>query len=101
MSLRAEGAARKLYRMRVKEELMTSENETKTLGSLIKGIRFAMLTTVGEDGALYSRPMATQKTKFDGTLWFFTNDQSPKALQLLHDRHVNVAYAEPIENTYV
>ena len=31
----------------------------KTLGELIKDIKFAMLTTVEDDGSLRSRPMAT------------------------------------------
>ena len=33
----------------------------KTLGALIKDIKFAMLTTVEDDGSLRSRPMATQQ----------------------------------------
>ena len=40
----------------------------ETIGDLIKDIRVAMLTTVEADGALRSRPMATQSTPFDGEL---------------------------------
>jgi general stress protein 26 len=51
----------------------TRNNEdVEKLAKLIKGIKFAMLTTALPDGSLRSRPMATQNTAFDGTLWFFT-----------------------------
>ena len=34
------------------------DDAIKTLQGLLKGIKFAMLTTVAEDGSLRSRPMA-------------------------------------------
>jgi general stress protein 26 len=71
------------------------------LGKLIKGIKFAMLTTAEADGSLRSRPMATQRTKFDGRLWFFTKESSPKVKEVRGDRHVNVSYADPDDQNYV
>lgn len=47
----------------------------KKLGELITDIKFAMLTTVEQDGSLRSRPMATQQVEFDGDLWFFHRRQ--------------------------
>ena len=73
----------------------------KKLASLIKDIRFAMLTTVCPDGTLRSRPMATQREEFDGVLWFFTDDQSAKVYEIENDKHVNVSYADPDANSYV
>lgn len=71
------------------------------LGKLIKGIKFAMLTTAEADGSLRSRPMATQRAAFGGTLWFFTRASSHKVEDVRRERHVNVAYADPGDNAYV
>lgn len=71
------------------------------LHEMIKGIRIAMLTTVARDGALHSRPMATQETGFDGTLWFFTGQDSAKAEEVAEHRAVNVSYANPEDHRYV
>lgn len=73
----------------------------KKLRELIKDIKFAMLTTVEEDGTLHSRPMATQHSEFDGDLWFFTNAKAPKVDEVQHNQHVNVSYSEPNDQKYV
>lgn len=67
----------------------------------IKGIKIAMLTTSDQDGALRSRPMATQDTEFDGTLWFFTREESAKVDSIEAHQKVNLAYADPSGNRYV
>ncbi len=77
------------------------ENDIQKLGELIKDVKIAMLTTLDEDGGLRSRPMATQKTEFDGTLWFFTRASSPKVDEVEQEHQVNVSYAAPDSNTYV
>ncbi len=80
----------------------TDHNENiKKVRELIKDIRFAMLTTIEEDGTLRSRPMATQEVEFDGDLWFFTYGGAPKVDEIQHDQHVNVSYAEPKDQKYV
>lgn len=71
------------------------------LGELIRDIQIAMLTTIGGDGILHSRPMATQKTPFDGDLWFFTAASSLKVDELHEHRQVNLNYADPKGNRYV
>jgi general stress protein 26 len=68
---------------------------------LIEDIHFAMLVTTGPDGALRARPMATLKTNFDGDLWFFTDDDSPKVDEIIEEHHVCVAFAEPNKQQYV
>jgi len=45
--------------------------------------------------------MQTQEAEFDGNLWFFTDDSSPKAEEILRDRHVNVTYSNPNRQIYV
>jgi general stress protein 26 len=77
------------------------EAEVKKVAELIKGIKFAMLTTAEEDGSLRSRPMATQQLEFDGTLWFFTSSATAKVSEINRDRHVNVSFADPDRQVYV
>lgn len=60
-----------------------------------------MLTTVTPDGALRSRPMATQQVRDDGELWFILSDSSAKARDLQEEHAVNVAYADVGRHRYV
>jgi general stress protein 26 len=48
------------------------------------------------------RPMRAVSTKnFDGTLWFFTDQPSPKAEEVRHDPRVLLAYSDPSKQNYV
>jgi len=60
-----------------------------------------MLTTADSDGSLRSRPMMTQKTEFDGQLWFFTGVNSAKTDEVEREDQVNLSYADPGSETYV
>lgn len=83
---------------------MSHQEATTALEQLrekIKGIRIAMLTTIDEDGALHSRPMATQEVETDGDLWFFTAAGSTKAGEVGRDQRVNLSYADPDDQRYV
>jgi len=80
---------------------MTREEMLQKVGDLIKDIKMAMLTTEAEDGVLRSRPMATQNSPFDGTLWFFTSASSGKVGELDWNPEVNLSYAEPSDTKYV
>ena len=76
-------------------------NNVKKVAELIKDIRIAMLTTVGEDEAMHSRPMGTQNTEFDGTLWFFTQLVSGKTHDLEKNSKINLAYSSDKDHRYV
>jgi general stress protein 26 len=71
------------------------------VAELIKDINVAMMTTEAEDGLLHSRPMATQKTEFDGTLWFFTGLSTGKVSEIDWNPEVNLSYAEPSDTRFV
>ena len=73
----------------------------KHLGSLIKDIKIAMVTTVDKDGRLHSRPMATQENTFDGQLYFFVRTGTATESEVVTDQHVNVSYSEPSRQVYV
>jgi len=77
------------------------DSDIKHLADLMKSIKFAMLTTVEEDGSLHSRPMTTQAVEFDGDLWFFTRVSSPKVWEAAGHREVNVAFADPAKSKFI
>lgn len=68
---------------------------------MIKGIKFAMLTTMEEDGSLHSRPMTTQDSEFDGDLWFFTRINSPKVWESQQHRQVSVTFEDPGKSKFI
>jgi general stress protein 26 len=68
---------------------------------LVKGIKYAMLTTRSNDGHLRSRPMYTQDAEFEGEIWFFTDGSSGKVDEIHQYPEVNVAYSKPESNTFL
>ena len=80
---------------------LTGNDGMEKIGSLIEDIRFAMMTTAAKDGSFDSRPMATQKTKFDGTVWFLTAQDSRKVKEIIEDSHISLLYADPSNAKYV
>lgn len=83
------------------DETKSREEQIAKLAELIKGIKFAMLTTVEEDGSLRSRPMEARAQEFDGDLWFFTRASAPKVEEVEREQNVNVSFADPNEQHYV
>jgi len=79
----------------------THSDDVKKLAELIQDINMAMLTTVDKDGSLRSRPMSVQEKEFDGNLWFFTQDNSPKADEIQREHEVNLSFSKPEDNRYV
>ncbi|MCA0145708.1 pyridoxamine 5'-phosphate oxidase family protein [Blastococcus sp. LR1] len=68
---------------------MTTE-DTRKVAELIKGERFAFLTTIAPGGKLTSRPMTLQEVEFDGDLWFFAERGSHPVLHIAATPQVNV-----------
>jgi general stress protein 26 len=82
-------------------EHITPPGEVRKLAEEIRGIRFAMLTTVEADGTLRSRPMAALGPSTEAELWFLTRADSPKVDEIARERHVNLSYASPAEDRFV
>ena len=77
------------------------QEDHQKLWDKIKDLRVTMMTTTEADHSLRSRPMYTQQAEFDGQLWFFTKDNAPKTDEIESDRHINLAYANPNDDTYI
>jgi general stress protein 26 len=70
------------------------DDDLDVITGIMRSARFATVTTHGDGGSLVSRPLAVLDHDFEGTVWFFTQDPSPKTAELARDAHVNVAYAD-------
>lgn len=55
---------------------MADEDPRETLAELLRGFRFAMVTTVDPAGKLTARPLTVQEAEFDGDLWFIVGRDS-------------------------
>jgi len=75
--------------------VLSREDGVAKIAGMIKDIQIAMLTTVGADGTLHSRPMATQRTPFDGELLFLTGEDSGKVHEIEQESEVALTYVDP------
>ncbi len=75
--------------------------EVAQLAGLIRDIKVAMLTTTVKGDGMRSRPMFTQDTPFDGTLWFMTSASAPVVSEIYDDAEVLLTYAHPGAQSYV
>ena len=81
----------------------TTETDHQKLWELIKDIKFGMFTHRHAGGMLHSQPLTTQNKALDegATLYFFVPRQGEVAQHVLEDDHVNIAYANPGDDSYV
>ena len=70
---------------------------TKTLSDIsdaMADIDFCMLVTRAEDGSLGGRPMSNnQEVAYEGTSWFFTDDDTRMTDDIARDASVGLTYA--------
>lgn len=83
------------------QKVLTGREGMAKIGELIKDVRICMMVTAGADGSMDARPMATQKTEFDGTVWFLTRQESAKVEEMQSDSHVTLVYSDPKGENYV
>lgn len=80
----------------------TQQEKLDKVDALINDIGIGMFTTTDVDtGHLYSRPMAQQGGLDDGSLYFFTYQDSSKVDEFQDDRQVNVAFGCPKDSKFV
>jgi general stress protein 26 len=73
---------------------ITTEEALRQIYAKIEGIKYAMITSIGQDGLLRSRPMATTEAERNGELWFFVYDGSDKANEIARNSQVNLSYTD-------
>ena len=73
---------------------MTDELAHDKAIDIMRGDRFCMLTSVGEEGRLESHPMTPQQVTDEGNVWFFIDSASDHADNLRREKRVNLAFAD-------
>lgn len=69
--------------------------EFDTIKQHIQAIRIALLTTQAPDGSLRTRPMATHQLDPDGTMWFFTRNDSAKVAHIRKQPAIALGFSNP------
>ena len=77
------------------------ESNVAQLGELIKGLKYAMVTTRCGDDSLRSRPLTTLDTDFDGGICFIVQSDSEVCREIESSPTVNVGYANADGGKYV
>ncbi len=71
--------------------MKTSSDRARAAWERLSKARFVMLTTLDEDGGIYSCPMTLQQASADGSLWFFTSTTTPTARAVQRDPRAAIA----------
>jgi general stress protein 26 len=80
---------------------MKNEKNIAILKEMAEKVRICLFNTLDKNGEFHSRPMATTKIEDDGSIWFFTNEYSPKSKEISKEDAVNLGYSDPSNNTYL
>jgi general stress protein 26 len=70
------------------------------LKSIVKDVNVAMMCTTQRNGRMHSRPMGTAAIDDDGSIWFFTNEDSEKVEEIEKESGICLCYSKPTDNTY-
>lgn len=80
---------------------LTGADARARLKELVEDIDIAMLTTQDAAGNLVSRPMSTRTMDDDGSIWFFTHEDTKKVDEAEADHDVNLSYVDAKGHRYV
>lgn len=76
---------------------MSDVQDIGKVTDIINDSRIGMLTTINEQGALVSRPLAVQDVQDDGDMWFFTSVESSQVAHIKVNPAVNVSFGKGTE----
>jgi general stress protein 26 len=76
---------------------MTDTENISKVTYIINDSHIGMLTTINEEGALVSRPLAVQDVEEDGDLWFFTGRSTSQVAHVQANPRVNVSFGKRTE----
>jgi general stress protein 26 len=76
---------------------MSNAESISKVTDIINDSHIGMFTTINEEGALVSRPLAVQEVKDDGDMWFFTSANSSQVAHIRANSRVNVSFGQRTE----
>jgi general stress protein 26 len=86
----------------MRNDMKTDEKSLKDVSELMRDIDFCMLTTVGENGMLHSRPMSNNRNvQYEGDNYFFSYENKDVCSEIKKSTAVSVSFSVPDEMTFV
>lgn len=79
----------------------TKAEKLEEFQKLVDDFDLAMLVTIGEDGAIVSRAMATQERRPEVDMWFVTTATDGKVDEIADQPEVNVTYVNNSSRDWV
>jgi general stress protein 26 len=76
---------------------MSDTERISKVTEIINSSHIGMLTTLNEEGALVSRPLAVQEVKDDGDMGFFTSSETSQVAHVRADPRVYVSFGKNTE----
>ncbi len=76
---------------------MSDAGSISKVTDIINDSHIGMFTTINEEGALVSRPLAVQDVKDDGDMWFFTSANASQVAHVRANPAVNVSFGQRTE----
>jgi general stress protein 26 len=76
---------------------MSDTESISKVTDIINDSHIGMFTTINEQGALVSRPLAVQDVKDDGDMWFFTSANTSQVAHIKANPAVNVSFGQRTE----
>jgi general stress protein 26 len=76
---------------------MSDTESISKVTDIINDSHIGMFTTINEEGALVSRPLAVQEVKDDGDMWFFTSANTSQVAHIHAHPAVNVSFGQRTE----
>ncbi len=76
---------------------MSDAESISKVTDIINDSHIGMFTTINEEGALVSRPLAVQEVKDDGDMWFFTSSTTSQVAHIRANPAVNVSFGKRTE----
>jgi general stress protein 26 len=83
------------------EKNLENREALDKLKEIAEGIRICMYCTMQYGSDMGSRPMSTANVYEDGTIWFFTADDTGAAQESEGSSTVCLNYSSPAKNTYM
>ncbi len=71
------------------------------MNGILAQFRVGMLVTHAEDASMHARPMRIAGREGDGILWFLSNDESRKIVELGGDARATVVFQDPADERFL
>lgn len=80
---------------------MEKQQNIKKIQDLLSSSKVCMMSTYANGTGIHTRPMVYQQIEDDGTIWFFTNEYSPKVEEISVNNEISLCFINESESNYL